>query len=127
VGVDQPDDFLVLELVQSQLFLLLLENQLLPFKLVLQVLPLSLQSSDLLVPLFLNFRPLVFELLDLFLELSNGLLADLLAVGLFFLQFILNLPHLLLLDDILLMQFADLLLFIVDGFDLLFGLLRELL
>lgn len=126
-GVDQSHDLLMLQLVQSQLLLLLLEDELLPLELALQILPLPLKSPDLLVALPLDVCPLVLELLDLFLELADHVLVDFLVVGFFLLEFGLNLANLLLLDDVLLVQFPDLFFLVVDGLDLLLGLLGQLL
>lgn len=80
-GVDQTHDFFVFQLVQPQLFLLLLQDKLLPLELILQFLPFPLQASNLFIALLLYLRPLVLQLLDLILQLRNDLLIDLLTIG----------------------------------------------
>jgi hypothetical protein len=67
----------VLQLVQPQFLLLLLQDQLLAFQLVLEVLAFSFQGPDLLVALLLDIGPLPLELLDLVLELRDDGLVDL--------------------------------------------------
>jgi hypothetical protein len=126
-SVDESHDFLVLELVESQLLLLLLQDELLALEFVLEVFAFAFQRSDLLVALFLDFCSLVFKLFDFVLELGDDLLVDFLSVGLLLLELVLDLLHLLLLDDVGLVQLPDLLLLFVDGLDLLLGLLGELL
>ena len=115
------------QLVQPQLFFLFLKDKFFPFKLVLQLFSFPFKSSDLLVALLLDFGSLVFQLFDLILKLWDGLLADFFIVGFFLFQFILNLPDFFFLDNILLMQFPDLFFFVIDGLNLFFGFLAELL
>jgi hypothetical protein len=117
----------MLELIQSQLFFFLVEYKFFPFQLVLELLPLSLQRSNLLVSFFFNFRPLLFQLSNFFLQVRNGLLIDLLIVGFLFLQFILNFLHFFLFDDVGFVQLSNLLLLIIDCLHLLLSLLSQLL
>lgn len=127
MGVDEADDFFVLELVEPEFLLLLLEDEFLALEFVLEVLALALERPDLLVAFALDVCPLVLELLHLLLELRYYLFVDFLAVGLLLLEFVLDLLHLLLLYDVGLVQLADLLLFFVYGLHLLLRLLGQLL
>lgn len=79
--VDQAHNFFMLQLIQTQFFLLLFQDELLPLQFILQFLPFPLQRSDFLIALFLYFRPLVLQLLDLILQLRDDLLIDLLTIG----------------------------------------------
>lgn len=74
------------------------------------------------------------QLLNFFFELIDSVFVDLsrlkrylFSKGLLFLEFVLYLLDFLLLDDIGLMQFSDLLLLFIDTFNLLFGFMGQLL
>ena len=130
VWIDEPDDFFVLKLVEPDFLFLFFKDKLFPFQLSFKFFPLSLKGSDFLVTLFLDLGSLSFQFFNLFFELSNCVLVDFLLLRIAFLFFFFELGFNLLdfglLHNVCLMKFSDLFLFLVDGFDLLFGLLSQL-
>ena len=125
--VYQSQNFLMFELVESQLFFFLLKDELLPLEFALELFSLPLQCSYLFISLSLYFCPLTFELFNLFLQLSNHMLINFFSLRLLFFEFGFNFPHFFLLDDVLLMKLSDLLLLLIDWFHLLLRFLSQLL
>ena len=130
VGIDKSDDFFVLKLVESNFLFFFFKDKFFPFQLSFKFFPLSLKGSDFLVAFFFNLGSLSLEFFNLFFELSNRVLIDFLLLRVAFLFFFFelgfNLLNFGLLHNVCLMKFSDLFLFLVDRFDLLFGLLSQL-
>jgi hypothetical protein len=130
VGINQPDDLFMLELVQPYLLFFFFKNELFPFQLSFQLLSLSFKGSDLFIPFFLNLSPLCLQFLDLVFKLRNRVLINLLLLRTSFLflffQFDFNFFHFSFFDNVCFMKLSDLLLFFIDRFHLFFGLLSQL-